>query len=406
MTTSRTRLFCRILAVLMVILSEGLSEHRVPAQDDLQPSRSDGGGNRGYALIAAPARQVRAELTLKLRAPRLNAQEWVVYGAQLPVLACQTGVSSTMVPEGEMARELSPDHRPILRARIQAESPEQQKNLELRYDYQATLWSRRLARLPLPAGSRDVEASEVPPLDDGERHAALAAGGLFDLKSEAFRRWCDDEQLHRGPGEGEIDFARRVFLAIKRGFTYVFEDTLDRHASQICRSRRSDCGGLSVLFASALRAEKIPARILVGRWAKSGEMKGGNLYGQWHVKAEFYAQGVGWVPVDPACGVLHDKSPDGLVFFGNDPGDFIVLHLDADLLCDTIHFGRQSVVWLQTPSYWAIGSGTFDQAVRRETWEVTTGRPPELVEAALKKPVAPAAKAKAKRGRPKSRSPR
>jgi transglutaminase-like putative cysteine protease len=419
MTMRRTRFFCRILAVVIVTGPGGLSERRVPAQDELptretaietepSQSRSDGGGNTGYTLLVAPARQVRAELTVKLEAPGLNAREWVVYGAQLPVLPCQTGVSSTMVPEGESGRELSPEHRPIVRSRIRAESPEQEKNLEVRLEYQATLWSRRLVRSPLRAGSRarGVEAVSVPPLDEGERRAALAAGGLFDLTSEAFRRWRDEEEMHRGPKEGEIDFARRVFLAIKRGFTYAFEDRLDRHASRVCRGRASDCGGLSVLFASALRAEKIPARLLVGRWAKSAERDRGNYYGQWHIKAEFYAQGVGWVPVDPACGVLHDRSPEGLAFFGNDPGDFLVLHVDPDLICDTISWGRQTVLWLQTPARWAVGTGIFVQAVDRETWEVRSGRPPELVEAALKKAVAPPAKAKPKRGRPKSRSPR
>ena len=43
-------------------------------------------------------------------------------------------------------------------------------------------------------------------------------------------------------------------------------------------------------------------------------------YFQEHIKAEFYAQGVGWVPVDLSSAVLHDTSDAKLRYFGNDAG--------------------------------------------------------------------------------------
>ena len=35
-------------------------------------------------------------------------------------------------------------------------------------------------------------------------------------------------------------------------------------------------------------------------------------YFQWHVKAEFFARGVGWIPVDCSSAILHDKTPERL----------------------------------------------------------------------------------------------
>jgi transglutaminase-like putative cysteine protease len=381
------------VAVTLVLL--GASPISRTHGADEAPAPADSRSRPGYALVLAPAKQVRAELTLQVEAPRLSARDWVVYAAQLPVLTCQTGVSSTLMPEGSPARELSAAHRPILRARIAGNTPDREQRLDVRLDYQTTLWSRRLVRDPTGQG-----APAATPIGPEERRTALASGGNFDFNSEPFRRWLDDRGLRRGPDEGEIDFARRVFLAVKGGFTYAHRDSMDRHASRVCRAGESDCGGLAVVFASALRSNGIPARVLVGRWALSSAVVAGRVYDQRHCKAEFHAPGVGWVPADVSSALVHDKSPEGLAYFGNDPGDFLVMHLDTNLICDTVHFGRKPVEWLQAPAYWAVGSGTFDQAVTRESWGVTTSPAPELVEATLKKPATGTDAERSQRARP------
>jgi len=152
---------------------------------------------------------------------------------------------------------------------------------------------------------------------------------------------------------------------------------MERSASHVCEAGKSDCGGLSVLLVAALRANQVPARVLVGRWAhssKSGEQLEGENYYQTHVIAEFWADGVGWVPVDMALG-LH-KQPPGQEFkhFGNDPGNFLALHIDPDLVLDR---GRETVriPWLQGVAYWVTGRGTTDGPRFKEKWEVTE-KPP------------------------------
>ncbi|MHC5054232.1 MAG: transglutaminase-like domain-containing protein [Planctomycetota bacterium] len=195
----------------------------------------------------------------------------------------------------------------------------------------------------------------------------------FDFGSPAVRAWLDANGLRRGAGEGEVDLARRVFQVIAKGSSYEYLGRQERTASHVARAGKSDCGGLATLFVAALRSQGVPARVLAGRWAKSarpGERAGPACYFQEHVKAEFFASGVGWVPADLSSAVVHDKSPGKLRYFGNDDGDFLTFHVDTDLELDTLHFGRKTVTYLQKAAYWATGSGDFEGAVVDEDWRV------------------------------------
>ena len=61
-----------------------------------------------------------------------------------------------------------------------------------------------------------------------------------------------------------------------------------------------ECGDYAALFCALLRAVGVPARPVVGYWAKSGQPT--------HVWAEFYLPGYGWVPADPSIG--DEGNPD------------------------------------------------------------------------------------------------
>ena len=122
-----------------------------------------------------------------------------------------------------------------------------------------------------------------------------------------------------------------------------------------------------------LRSQGIPARTLAGRWAVSEKPddKIGKLeYHQEHVKAEFFAQGVGWVPADLSSAVLHDKTEARLKHFGNDRGDFLTFHFDNDLAVDTVQYGVRTIPLMQKGCYWVRGSGSLENAVIREKWIV------------------------------------
>jgi transglutaminase-like putative cysteine protease len=296
------------------------------------------------------------------------AQEWIVYVAQAPEVPSQIQVSTTMEPSGKSSFELSAERRPVIMARVPAR-PGREKEITIRVKYQATLRSRDL--VPVKRGRT---AAAVPELADKVRQNALDLGGDFDWKSERLQKWSEAHQLLRREGESEVDFARRAFVAVKRNFTYEYKSGMDRHASAVCKAGKSDCGGLSTLLVTILRGNDIPARTLEGRWALSSKAKDlvGDLpYYQTHVKAEFYAQGIGWVPVDIST-ALYDKKGDGLGCFGHDPGDFLTMHIDPHLQLDSIHFGKHDLECLQLPAYWFTGTGSVEPTQTHEKWDVRT----------------------------------
>jgi hypothetical protein len=321
-----------------------------------------------YVLETADARRVEATLTYSVRGDNLKVKEWVVFAAQAPELPGQTKMETLLEPAGTSTKDLSPLGRAVLIARVTAKSKELMTSLPIRVTYRATLRSRQLQ--PLPAGKA---APKVEPLSDKEREKALAARGDIDYKADAVRSWMKDRKLRRDDGETDLDFARRTFLALRDGFRYEYRGNQDRRASAVCRDGRSDCGGLSALFVAVVRANGVPARTLHGRWATSaeeGQKAGGLPYYQTHVKAEFFAEGIGWVPVDVASGILHDKSKEGLAFFGHDRGDFLTFHVDPDLELDTRLFGRKKVENLQNPAYWVSGAASSEPPPVTEGWEV------------------------------------
>src|SRR5437667_1529382 len=247
-----------------------------------------------YTLKVAEKERIEAVLTYKIEMPKLVAQEWIVYLAQAPELPGQVQVHTRLEPDGKATFELSPEHRPMMLARLPAKGRE--KEITVRVRYQATLRSRDL--VPVKRGKTPPT---VAPLPDPVRQVLVETGGDFDWKAEPVQKWVREHQLGRRPVESDIDFARRVFVAIKRNFSYEYKTEMDRHASAVCRSGKTDCGGLSGLLVTILRGHDIPARTLVGRWAQSSKAEdtvGNNSpYYQTHVKAEFYAEGIDWVPV-------------------------------------------------------------------------------------------------------------
>jgi Transglutaminase-like superfamily len=226
----------------------------------------------------------------------------------------------------------------------------------IRVEYEANLLERRLVRRE--PGTK--APPPVAPLPQKERRLALAEGHQFDFRSPSFQGWLDAHKLRREPNEGEVDFARRVFLEIKGGFKIVPGADQYRLASHVCEGAKSDGCGLSIVFVSALRANGIPARIACGRWARAAELgEKVKTADEPQVRAEFFATGVGWVQVDVGCAIVLDESPGGLEFFGTDHADFLTMHLDTDLEFDSVFFGRKTSEFVQIPVFWVSGSGTL-----------------------------------------------
>ncbi len=123
-----------------------------------------------------------------------------------------------------------------------------------------------------------------------------------------------------------------------------------------------------MLLVSALRANRVPARALCGRWAKSAA--GNDPMMGMHVKTEFWAEGIGWIPCDLSSAVQFDRDGNTLRYFGDDPGDILVQHTDTDLRFDTVYFGEQGRAFVQRAAYWVRGTGASALSQERETWQV------------------------------------
>jgi hypothetical protein len=194
---------------------------------------------------------------------------------------------------------------------------------------------------------------------------------MEDFKVKAFQDWLDKTKLRRGAEESDMSFARRVFLHLKHNLSYEHRDDMDYRASAVCRAAKTDCSGMSNLFVAALRAGGVPARAVAGRHAESEKPSAqpGSLLGsQRHVRAEFFARGVGWVPVEVNNAVVDDRRGD-CAYFGNDAGDFVVLHVDTDLVVESYVAGRAPLPSLQGCCWWRRGgTGKGDQV--QEHWTV------------------------------------
>jgi transglutaminase-like putative cysteine protease len=324
--------------------------------------------DRAYILDVAEVRRIEAQLTCDVECKDLRAREWIVFAAPAPELTGQVRVKSRMEPKAEIVKEKSPLHRPLFFARVPARTPELERYLDVRVTYEATLCSRRLRAL-----KKKEKRPTIAPLATAEQAAALRSYGACDYATDLFQQWLDSRELHRRFGESELAFALRAFLDIQSYASYEFKSDMDRHASKVCRDGKSDCGGLSILLVSILRANNIPARTLLGHWAKSareGAKEGSLDYHEEHVKAEFFVANIGWVPVDMSQAVRVSPAQSPLWYFGNDLGDFLTLHVDPDFEVDTIHFGKKPLANLQNPSYWVTGPGLKVRLTTTSDWRV------------------------------------
>jgi transglutaminase-like putative cysteine protease len=316
-----------------------------------------------YLLQSAPARKVEATYTYEVRYPNAEAKEWEMFVAKPPDMPAQSVAKVVVEPPGDDLNDASDLKQPLLHLLVRPETDAQKKTVKVVVQTEATLMTRRL--IPLPAGTK---APNVPPLGEEVRKVALAAAPHLNFEDATFQKWLDTNKLRRQKKESDVDFARRVFVTIEQTMAYKRPFEHDGKASSTCQAGRGDCGCLSAVFVCALRANDIPARELVGRLVKSDKPFEKSEYGI-HARAEFFADRVGWVPVDPSFG-LADRSLSGLTCFGNDGGDLLVFHLDEGLVIETRSFGKATLFALQGVAVWAMGGGNLENPETKEDWRI------------------------------------
>lgn len=144
--------------------------------------------------------------------------------------------------------------------------------------------AERVERLSDTARAYFTRASRLVHVDDSVRAEAQRIVG-----AEAEARTMPDD-----PGDAVI--AGRLAACLRSGaYQYQWPATAAGSAA-MHHTRAGDCASFALLFVSWCRSLGIPARAVVGSWAR-GTMEG-------HVWSEVFVRGVGWTPLDPSMGAL------------------------------------------------------------------------------------------------------
>ena len=129
-----------------------------------------------------------------------------------------------------------------------------------------------------------------------------------------------------------VEYARLAYLFMMANFKY--GRAPDRSLHSIWTSRRGDCGNLSAAYVSLLRARGIPARSVLALRPDDS----------CHVWAEFFIDGVGWIPVD----ISADLGRVDFRHFGNYYDNCVVMHKD---LYFRVFNGRKKIDLESVQSY-------------------------------------------------------
>ncbi len=279
-----------------------------------------------YHIKITPHERVHATVTSTYRFPDLDAREWWAAFAWPPEFdgqpsaRVQVRVAEAPFAESNQIIDESGLRQPIVVLHWLPGVNDANHSFRAEAEYEVTI-----TRRTLESGDPSAPVRRLTP---AERSVYLAATTHFDFSSSKFQGWLRKQELRRKPGERDLDFAHRALATLVKTHTYRLEANSKRSASAVCALGWSDCGGLATIYVSILRANGIPARCLTGRSVKPNTP---------HVKMDFYAEGVGWVPADPAVAIGSHRADAG---FGREHFDMVIAHFDVIRLEGKYH-------WLQ-----------------------------------------------------------
>jgi hypothetical protein len=136
-----------------------------------------------------------------------------------------------------------------------------------------------------------------------------------------------------------LAYAERCYEYFASHYKYLNPYTGMHPLSKILAAGGGDCGNLSSIYISLLRAKGIPARHVMAIRPNT----------DFHIWAEFYIQDFGWVPVDVT---YKNGNPQGNYFGRYNYKDMAVVQKGVAMTYKTSGCGSKDVVHLQTFSYW------------------------------------------------------
>lgn len=157
-----------------------------------------------------------------------------------------------------------------------------------------------------------VGSDKVEPLADDERKANLADGPLLSL--EKVRPTA--EQAAAGKRR-DVDKARAVYEWMSENCGYDIDEHADP-ATKVISGTPASCTELAYTCIALCRALGVPARTVSAVVNRQGLLPSADYRG--HRWAEFYAEGIGWVPVDPTNRINYTNQN----FFARQQGRYLV----------------------------------------------------------------------------------
>jgi transglutaminase-like putative cysteine protease len=364
MSTAATKLMTALTVVLLAI-------GPAPAAED---SRHFEGP---YHVSITPLKRVHATVSSTFRYPQLDVQEWWAAIARPPIFEgqpqarFQAHVAEAPLADADPFVDESALRQPLVALHWFSDG-DAAHTLTTEAEYEVTI-TRRI----LEPGAASTPVHVLP---QAVRSIFLAATAHFDFSGPKFQSWLRKEGLRREPGERDLDFAYRAMQALVKTHTYRAELWSNRTASAVCAAGWADCGGLATIYVSIMRANGIPARCLSGRSVDPNTP---------HVKMEFYADGVGWVPADPAVAIGSHRAGAG---FGRDCFDMIITHFDV-IRINGKHQWMQGTAIVQAQGT-SDGGGkiSFDHSMRVEILPLEKGATASALDDSDSKPTGQATK--------------
>ncbi|MBO4611948.1 MAG: transglutaminase domain-containing protein [Bacteroidaceae bacterium] len=145
------------------------------------------------------------------------------------------------------------------------------------------------------------------------------------------------EEVYRDCYGSRLAYAEKCYEYVASHYQYLNPLTGIHPLETLLSWRGGDCGNLSSIYISLLRAKGIPARHVVAIGANN----------RYHIWAEFYIQGFGWVPVD----VTYKNSNRNGNYFGNYSDNLVVVQKGIDMTYST-SVGMMYIDLLQTYCWW------------------------------------------------------
>lgn len=206
----------------------------------------------------------------------------------------------------------------LLRA---AGAPNHPNSLAVHIDMTVKLFKRSL-KWGAPATPPQLSAT------DRSRYLGLPNNADMNVLAD----WMKGHGLNGKGNDTDLEFAQKLVNLIRRSLRYKWDARAPQgHAPTISRGWGA-CGDLNGLAVDALKLAGIPARTRAGvnivgaehPFAPSGD-------GDMHVGAEFWAQGVGWVPIEASAfdGPSLNEGGPLRPFIGTTTGEHLTKHYDV-----------------------------------------------------------------------------